>query len=64
MYDGCCLQGPPAEKTGKGSLLNRLSCPRRQPNRSRDVSELNRYVRKLKTDLFDFISVKQHAEVS
>ena len=52
-----CSQGPSAGKTGKGSLLNRLSCPRRQPNWSRDVSELNRYVRKLKTDLFDFISV-------
>ena len=27
-----CPQGPPAEKTGQGSLLNRLSCPPKQPN--------------------------------
>ena len=34
-----CSQGPPAEKTGRGSLLNRPSCPPpppRRPNRSRD----------------------------
>ena len=27
-----CSQGPPAEKTGRGSLLNRLSCPPYDPN--------------------------------
>ena len=26
-----CLQGPPAEKTGRGSLLNRPSCPPDDP---------------------------------
>ena len=39
-----CLQGPPAGKTGRGSLLNRPSCPPPpsggQPNRSRDWTEL------------------------
>ena len=34
-------QGPPAEKTGRGSLLNHLSCPPiRWPNQSRDWTEL------------------------
>ena len=32
---------PPAEKTGRRSLRNRSSCPRRRPNRSRDWFELN-----------------------
>ena len=27
-----CSQGPPAEKTGRGSLLNRPSCPPDDPN--------------------------------
>ena len=36
-----CSQGSPAEEAGRGSLLNRLSCPLRQPNWSRDWTELN-----------------------
>ena len=36
-----CSQGPPAEKTGRGSLLNRPSRPPWRPNRSRDWPELN-----------------------
>ena len=34
-------QGPPAEKTGRGSLLNHPSCPPRWPNWSNDWTELN-----------------------
>ena len=35
-----CSQGPAAEKTGRGSLLNHSTCPLRWPNRSRDWTEL------------------------
>ena len=34
-----CWQGHPAEKTGRGSLLNSPSCRPRRPGRSRDWTE-------------------------
>ena len=37
-----CSQGSPADKTGRGFLLNHPSRPPRQPNQSRDWTELNR----------------------
>ena len=36
-----CSQGSPAEKTGRGSLLNRPSCSPEEPNRPRNWTELN-----------------------
>ena len=42
-----CSQGTPAEKTGRGSLLDRTSCAPWRPNQSRDWTELNWNVRRL-----------------
>ena len=37
-----CLQGPPAEKTGRGSVLNRPSCPQtKQSVKGQNWTELN-----------------------